>query len=289
MDSRNTDSFDIPLPEEDRPASLLGDQDLYRRLEKLSQRVTIITILIPVLVALIGYLVYRDIRLLVSQTQDLSAKELTAIARNLESNLSNLSINHAKLEEAFRNSIDQNQTEFTQLKERLEKLSMLVDEIKTVKLDKNDLPVEVNKLDAKLTAAQKETKGSIDKLAGDQKALEKKYGEDVAKIADQLNAITTAVAECQADLGLISGEKADKKQLEVMLKGYEKKLQDIADHLSQSVESQLTSVKASIRELEKSKASAAHPPGAAGQEAVPAPPPVKKPAAPPAGTKPQQP
>jgi len=285
MDSRNTDNFDIPIPEEDRPATLLGDQDLYRRLEKLSQRVTIITILIPVLVALIGYLVYRDIRLLVSQTQDLSAKELTAIARNLESNLSNLSINHAKLEEAFRASIDQHQTEFTQLKERIEKLSLQVDELKAVKLDKNDLPVEVNKLDAKLTTAQKEAKGAVDKLTSDQKNFEKKYGEDVAKIADQLNAITTAVAECQADLGLISGEKADKKQLEVMLKGYEKKLQDIADHLSQSVESQLTSVKASIRELEKSKAA----PPAAVQESAPAQPPAKKPAAPPAGTKPQQP
>ncbi|MEW6258609.1 MAG: hypothetical protein AB1547_01740 [Thermodesulfobacteriota bacterium] len=288
MDSRKIDHFDIPIPEEDRPATLLGDQDLYRRLEKLSQRVTIITILIPILVALIGYLVYRDIRLLVSQTQDLSAKELTAIARNLESNLSNLSINHAKLEEAFHISIDQHQTAFTQLKERVEKLSMQVDELKTVKLDKNDLPIEVNKLDSKLTAAQKETKGSIDKLTGDQKAFEKKYGEDTAKIADQLNAITTAVAECQADLGLISGEKADKKQLEVMLKGYEKKLQDIADHLSQSVESQLTSVKASIRELEKSSKAAAAPP-AAGYESTPAQPPVKKPGAPPAGTKPQQP
>jgi len=285
MDSRNTDNFDIQIPEEDRPATLLGDQDLYRSLEKLSQRVTIITILIPVLVALIGYLVYRDIRLLVSQTQDLSAKELTAIARNLESNLSNLSINHAKLEEAFRTSIDQHQTEFTQLKEQIEKLSLRVDELKAVKLDKNDLPVEVNKLDAKLTAAQKEAKGAVDKLTSDQKSFEKKYGEDIAKIADQLNAITTAVAECQADLGLISGEKADKKQLEVMLKGYEKKLQDIADNLSHSVESQLTSVKASIRELEKSKTA----PPAAGHESSPAQPPVKKPAAPPTGTKPQQP
>lgn len=286
MDSRNTDNFDIPIAEEDRPATLLGDQDLYHSLEKLSQRVTIITILIPILVALIGYLVYRDIRLLVSQTQDVSAKELTAIARNLESNLSNLSINHAKLEEAFRTGIDQHQTEFTQLKERIEKLSLLIDELKAVKLDKSDLPAEVNKLDAKLTAAQKEAKGAIDKVSSDQKSFEKKYGEDITKIEDRLNAITTAVAECQADMGLISGEKADKKQLEVMLKGYEKKLQEIADHLFHSVESQLTSVKASIRELEKSKAA---PSAAASHESSPSQPPAKKPAAPPAGTKPQQP
>lgn len=259
MDSQKTDPVDLGFTEEDRPASLLGDQDSYRRLEKLGQRVTIITILIPVLVALIGYLVYRDIRILVSQTQDLSAKELTAIARNLESNLSNLSINHAKLQEEFHTKIDQLQIETTQLKERIEQQSMRIDEVRALKLDKTELAPEMAKLDSKIAAAQKETKAGIDKLTSDQKAFEKKYADDMGKISEHLNGITTAVAECQADLGLISGEKADKRQLEGLLKGYEKRFQEIADRMTQSVDTQLNAVKTSIHELEKSKSATESP------------------------------
>lgn len=276
MDSHKTEPIEMALTEEDRPASLLGDQDSYRRLEKLGQRVTIITILIPVLVALIGYLVYRDIRILVSQTQDLSAKELTAIARNLESNLSNLSVNHAKLQEEFHTKIDQLQTEAVQLKERIEQQSMQIDEVRALKLDKTELSPELAKLDTKIATAQKETKAGIDKLSADQKALEKKYADDMGKISEHLNGITTALAECQADLGLISGEKADKRQLEALLKGYEKRLQEIADRMTQSVDTQLNTVKASIRELEKSK-SAAEPPPAAPAHPAPG---TKKPPVP---------
>jgi chromosome segregation ATPase len=276
MDSHKTDPIDMALNEDERPASLLGDQDSYRRLEKLGQRVTIITILIPVLVALIGYLVYRDIRILVSQTQDLSAKELTAIARNLESNLSNLSINHAKLQEEFHAKIDQLQTEAVQLKERIEQQSMRIDEVRALKLDKTELSTEIAKLDTRLATAQKETKAGIDKLTSDQKALEKKYADDMGKISEHLNGITTAVAECQADLGLISGEKADKRQLEALLKGYEKRLQEIADRMTQSVDAQLNAVKTSIRELEKAKPSAESPAAAPAHSA----PGAKKPPAP---------
>lgn len=259
MDSHKTDPIDMTLAEEERPASLLGDQDSYRRLEKLNQRVTVITILIPVLVALIGYLVYRDIRIMVSQTQDLSSKELTAIARNLESNLSNLSINHAKLQEELHTRIDQLQTEATKLKESIEQQATHIDEVQALKLDKTELASEVAKLDTRMTTTQKETKTVIDKLASDQKVLEKKYSEDMARISEHLNGITTAVAECQADLGLISGEKADKRQLEVLLKGYEKRLQEIADRMTQSVDTQLSAVKTSIRELEKSKSTSESP------------------------------
>ncbi|MFZ3048654.1 MAG: hypothetical protein WA151_22295, partial [Desulfatirhabdiaceae bacterium] len=247
MDSSKKNNLNFPISDEDRPDTLLNDQMAYKQLEVLSRRVTLITILIPILIILIGFMGYRDIRDMISRGQDMGAKELTSMAHNLESSLSNLSINHAKLESDSLNRFDQLQTKANRLQESLQKLEGSLDAIKSLKADKKAVSDELNKVENKIQPVLKDLKSGNEKAAADVSVLDKKLAADVSildkklademvKISDQLNVITTAVAECQADLGLVSGEKADKKQLDITFKNQEKRVQDIADKMVQTVQ-----------------------------------------------------
>lgn len=260
----------FPISDEDRPDTLLNDQMAYKQLEILSRRVTLITILIPILIILIGFLGYRDIRDMISRGQDMGAKELTSMAHNLESSLSNLSINHAKLESDSLNRFDQLETKANRLQESLQKLEGSLDAIKSLKADKKAVSDELNKVETKIQPVLKDLKSGNEKAAADVSVLDKKLAADISvldkklademgKISDQLNVITTAVAECQADLGLVSGEKADKKQLDITFKNQEKRVQDIADKMVQTVQGQIESMKSSIKELEKEKVAPTKP------------------------------
>jgi hypothetical protein len=90
-------------------------------------------------------------------------------------------------------------------------------------------------------------------MNADIKSIEKKASDEFGKSAEIVNNMTTNVAECQADIGLLSAEKADKKAIEVALKNQEKRLQDQTIQLLRSLETKIESINASILELDKIK------------------------------------
>jgi DNA anti-recombination protein RmuC len=298
MTFRNSSKFKIQAADEDRISdSLLTDQIEYRRFEKLSQRVTIITILIPILIGIMIFIGYRGISEMVSQTQDTGAKELTSLSQSLESTISNLSIKQAKLEEMLagklvdlekmettvqdslkqmeatvqdnikqmeatvQNSLKQmettvqdniKKTEVT-VQDNVKKTETSLAEIQAGKADKKDIAGNVSGMDSKLVGIQKDLKIVTEKLNTDIKSIDKKFSDEFAKSLETVNSMTTSVAECQADIGLLSAEKADKKATEIALKNHEKRLQDQTSQLLRNLESKMESLNTSIAELEKIK------------------------------------
>jgi hypothetical protein len=276
MTLRNSSKFKIRAADEDRIAdSLLTDQIEYQRFEKLNQRVTIITLLIPILIGIMIFLGYRNIKEMVSQTQDTGAKELTSLAQSLESTISNISIKQAKLEEALAGKLaDQEKMEATvqasikkveatiqasikkmeaTVNDGIKKTETSLAEIQAGKADKKDIAGEVSGMDNKLAGVQKDLKASLEKMHADIKSIDKKMSDEFAKSFETVNKVTTSVAECQADIGLLSAEKADKKATEMALKNQEKRLQDQTSQLLRNLENKMESLNTSIAELEKIK------------------------------------
>ena len=275
MTYRNSSKFKIRAADDDHPDLLLTDQIEYQRFEKLNQRVTIITLLIPILIGIMIFIGYRSIKEMVSQTQDTGAKELTSLAQNLESTISNLSIKQAKLEETLAGKLaDQEKMEAavhasikkieatvhdsikkveTTVQNSITKTETSLAEIQAAKADKKDVAGEVSGMDNKLAVVQKDLKAGLEKMHGDIKTIEKKMSDEFAKSFETVNNVTTRIAECQADINLLSAEKADKKLTEAALKNQEKHLQDQTSQQLRSLESKMESLNAGIKELEKSK------------------------------------
>ena len=84
--------------EADSEQTVFEDDAKDRRLEKLSHRVTIITILLPVLIGVIFYITYRDVTSRVDQSQDVGAMEIQNLTSQLEENFGALSKRYGELE-----------------------------------------------------------------------------------------------------------------------------------------------------------------------------------------------
>lgn len=273
MRLRNSSKFKIQVTEEDNPDALIKEQVEYQRFEKLNQRVTIITILIPILIGVVIFIGYRDIQTMVSQTHDMSAKELTSMAQNLQSTISNLSIKEAKLEETFGSklaAIDAAQTHiqsavttnesafrdnFTRIEaavqENSQKTEKALTELQTGKVDKKDIQGDAASFDKKLTSVHKDIQINLDKLSSQIQAVDKKFSDESAKTADKISALATRVAECQADIGLLTSDKAERKATDTALKDQAKQFGDQLTQIQRTLEAKIEILQAHIRELEK--------------------------------------
>jgi DNA repair exonuclease SbcCD ATPase subunit len=283
MTIRNSSKFKIRTADEG-PAegsladplvdSVLTEQIEHQRFEKLNQRVTIITILIPILIGIMIFFGYWNIRQMVSQTQDMGAKELTSLAQNLESTISNLSIKQAKLEETLASKLaDQEKMEAavhasikkieatvhdsikkveTTVQNSINKTETSLAEIQAAKADKKEVEAGISGMDGKLAVVQKDLKTGLDKFHADIKALDKKMTDEFAKSFDTVNTVTTRIAECQADISLVSAEKADRKLTDASLKNQEKHQDQISQAL-RNLESKMEALSADIKEVERIK------------------------------------
>lgn len=279
---RKSSKFKIQETEETRLGdTLVSEQIEYARFEKLSQRVTLITILIPILIGVMIFIGYRDIREMVSQTRDKGSKELTSMAQSLDSSISNLSVKQAKLEESLAGKLEDQAKIESSVQESLKKMEALIHdsiqkmdaeikesqkkteaslaELLAGKADKKETAEAIAGWTVKQEGLQKDLKAGLDKMGADIKSFEKKVTDELAKTAETVGMVTTRLAECQSDIVLLTSDKADKRAVDQSLKNQER-LQEQTKNLLQSIQTKMA-------ELEKLKSEAEKSPGpAAGKK-----------------------
>lgn len=103
MVKKNPDEFKIRFsdnePIDDKSA--MREEIIEQRLEKLSIRVTLISILVPVLIFVIFTVAYLDMKSRIFSMHDTGVDELQKLSRDLESKFSSLSVRFAKFEDSF--------------------------------------------------------------------------------------------------------------------------------------------------------------------------------------------
>jgi chromosome segregation ATPase len=217
---------------------------------------------------------YWNIRQMVNQTQDMGAKELTSLAQNMESTISNLSIKLAKLEETLADKLTNQEKMEASVRASIKKMEATVHdsikkvestvqgsinktetslaEIQAVKADKKEVAGEISGMDGKLAVVQKDLKAGLEKLHADVKAIDKKMTDEFARSLDTVNNVTTRIAECQADISLVSAEKADRKLTDAALKNQEKH-QDQINQTLRNLETKMEALNADIKEVERTR------------------------------------
>jgi uncharacterized phage infection (PIP) family protein YhgE len=103
MVKKNPDEFKIRFSENDSidDDSAMREEIIEKRLEKLATRVTLISILVPVLIFVIFTFAYLDIKNRIFSMHDTGVDELQKLSRDLESKFSSLSVRFAKFEDSF--------------------------------------------------------------------------------------------------------------------------------------------------------------------------------------------
>jgi hypothetical protein len=218
------------------------------RLEKLNTRVTIISVMIPVLIVIVLVIAYLDIQKRVMHTEDTGSMSIQKISGDLESRFSSISLRQAQLEEELKRYIDSTGQSAARLEVRLTKMDDALKDARASLVGKKELNDAVAGLDNKLenvAIALDETKIQLDTIPGQlQTGLEQMR----AAVAES-NAQITGV---EAILTRLGDEKIDKPSLDLAIR-----LENLK--LEQLLKAQIGMLEDKVNRLERQVQAAAKP------------------------------
>ena len=268
IDDEKYSSFKFDGDGDEEPNS---EQTIYqeeakdRRVEKLSHRVTIISILIPVLIGVVFYIAYRDITGRVSQSQDTGAMEIQNLSSQLEENFAKLSTKYGDLETALTQKLAALEKVDKSMKTNLKKAEDTVAKINATKADKKEQQNAIAKIDKALNPLRQELK-TIKSLTTDLKTQNNDLKQQLATLSASLTGLSASTEKTlkesaasrtkelnaiQTDLASLSGRKMDKDALQLELLKARKHFQRDLEITKSAIDKRLTSMLRRIKDLEK--------------------------------------
>ena len=258
IDDEQYPSFKFEGDEEtEAEQAVYRDEVKDRKIEKLSHRVTIITILLPVLIGVIFYIAYREVTSRVSQSQDVGAMEIQNLTSQLEENFVALSAKYGKLEAALTEKLTNLEKVDKAMKDNLKQAEETVAKINATKADKKDQQAVVAKIDAAISPIRKEIK-DLATMRDDLKAVSAKLTAFDKELQQQLSAISANVdktnsglTRVQSEMTTMSNRKMDKEALQLELLKARKGFQRDLDETKSQIDKRLASMLKRIKDLEK--------------------------------------
>jgi DNA repair exonuclease SbcCD ATPase subunit len=211
------------------------------RVEKLNQRITLISILLPCLIAVVIYFGYRDLTGRVHQGRDSGnlevqklSNQMEALSKKFNEKLIAFSTTLSTQDQNFGNSISGklntinsnievlNQS-MKSLNENLEQTKSAIKKIDAAKADKKIQEAAIAKLKADLDPLKNEfqsltnIRGDIKSVTSEIKNLENQFTEEIAKVAENSEKLKKEYDLLQASIAGQLSKKIDKAALGVEL------------------------------------------------------------------------
>ena len=243
--------------EPDSEQTLYQEEAKDRRVEKLSHRVTIISILVPVLLGVVFYISYRDITSRVSQSQDTGAMEIQNLSTQLEENFAALSVKYGDLEAALTQKLAALEKVDKAMKTNLKKAEVTVAKINATKANKKDQQDAIARLNTALNPIRNELK-TLAPLRNDLKAvttelasLDKDLQQQLSTLSKNVDKALKNLTKIQSDMSVLSDRKLDRDSLQLELLKAKKSYQRDLDLTKSAIDKRLASMLRKIKDLEK--------------------------------------
>jgi chromosome segregation ATPase len=246
MNEEKSSGFKIRFDEEtEEPASQPEVKDL--RVEKLNRKVTIITIIIPILTIVILGVTYVGIKKRVDNMQDTGTTKVQNLSEGLDSKFSALSLQYAKLEETLGKKIEATETALVSLKDALNRAEKSIKAINAAKAEKKEVDGAIAKIDEAIAPLRKDLESSSSEI----KNLELTFTNQLAPIAETVTTTTEALNKLKKDIAAFSSNTIDDKKLGSALQNERKNYQQKLSQLTANFEDKILSLENKITELEK--------------------------------------
>ncbi len=245
------------------------------RLEKISQRVTMISVMIPVLIVIVLVIAYLDIKKRVVLTEDSSTIEFRKLSSDLESRFSSLSLRQAKLEDTLEKLTAQNDHTMASLQVRMEKLHDTIEQMrkgalaaKDLDAVKQDLVKQINAVIATTNETGKQNAATLQDLKS-----------QVIQQTERQAAMNARIDEAQKNYAELDGRKIDKPSLDLALRLEALKVETAVKSQIDGLQQQLNALERQLSQLSSRAAPPQAPAPARPAPAAPLPVPAS-PAAP---------
>ncbi len=261
--------FDDAEPE---PDELYQEEMRELRVEKLSQRITLIAILLPCLLGIILYFGYRDLAGRVTQSQDagsveyqkLSA-EMEALSKQFNQKLIAFSTTLSTQDKDFGSTINEKlQATNKKLDENLKSISAslkstdaAIKAISTSKADKDSLEAEIAAVNAVLLPLQKTVKNletigtELKAVSSDIENLKARLDKDLAEAAVNTAKSKKDLEQLQASVSAVASQKIDRDTLELELFKIKKHYQQLVSQALSTLNTRMDALQNEINNLDK--------------------------------------
>ncbi|MBW1821688.1 MAG: hypothetical protein JRI92_07970 [Deltaproteobacteria bacterium] len=236
MSDDRSKEFQIRFDEES-PDVVFQDEIKNLRLEKLSKRVTIISILIPCFICILLLLVYFDLRNKVTANQSTGVTNIQSLSKDFNTRLNEHSSQLSKIEESLASNISSYEKKLSSLKFRIYKSENRIKKIKSSKADKKDQEI-----------LKKETNNFSTKLDN----LDVIFSGKMTGLSAEQNAIKQDLVTLSADISSLSSQKKiNRIFLDNQLKKQEKNQQQELNQIKKELEKKILSMQKQLKELDK--------------------------------------
>jgi chromosome segregation ATPase len=255
------------MQEKDSPTFQLGedsavhDEILHNELqelkmEKLSHRVTLLTILIPCMIGIILIITYLDIKDRVTLTQDTGAIGVQKLAKDIESKFSSLSLEQAKIKDTLSKLPSlENSAAFVQSRlksmqkslKQVESSSINRDELSQVLQDIQDINDKYNEIPAVLKTESQSLKTATHQLAEDTTKLSDRFDQ----LSESLKEIKEGMKRIDENIAAVDDQKISKSELDFHLRLKEMAAKQSILETTASLEKKIHSLEEKIRVIQK--------------------------------------
>ncbi|MEA3279508.1 MAG: hypothetical protein U9Q38_02760 [Thermodesulfobacteriota bacterium] len=253
MTDNENSRFKIRLDDE-IPDSGFQEELEDQRIEKLSRRITLVSILIPCLICVILFVAYLDIKKRVAGMHSTGE----TLSQDLGARVSSLDIIHAKQIDSI------NQTTSSMQKE-LNEATTAIKYIRSArKTDNKKFNRSINKIEKKLESAYKDLEIAASKI----KILDSGFKKELTDLNKGLNKARKELSKLQADIAALSSAKIDKKIFDIALKKEQRVFQQKLDKTVKDLEDKIESIQKSLKKVKKT-ATSSPPPSKPASETAP--------------------
>jgi DNA repair exonuclease SbcCD ATPase subunit len=280
------DKFRFQLGEEE-PEPPAIDEALQRRVHKLSQRMSFLTLMLPCLIALVLYVAYRDISLRVAQTQHSELQSVDRLAADLKLKTDAMLARVTELETAVGAKLDEVSKSVPALQEGIKKTEAAVERQNTDKADKKELQDSAARVDAALAALSKDVQGHTREVQGLTKdlqalapfreelgsasalrnditsvsarlqKLENSLGKDLTGLAGYMDRNKTELTQIKTELANLQSRKLDRESIDLEILKAKKSYQTALDQEMSRIEKTLSAIQRRLDQIERAFAAPA--------------------------------
>ena len=243
------ESAKFRIRSDDNPEAQFQEDNQGLKLDKLSRRLTLITILIPCLIGGILFLVYRDIQMRVGQVSDTGTSKVRTLSKDLESRYSSLSLKHGKFQVGFTQKISSLEKTTASLQKTLQEATTAIKYIRSAR--RSD-----NKKVAKAIDAINKTLGTLaplpqnlETMASEIKLYDQNLSKELGSFSQSLEGIRNNLIKIQADILFLASAKTDNKAFNLALKSQQKNHQQALQQTKRDIDKKIASLESKIKRI----------------------------------------
>jgi DNA repair exonuclease SbcCD ATPase subunit len=267
------DRFRFSL-EDEEPEIPSHEEELKRRIAKLGNRLSFVTLLLPCLLAVALYVAYQDLVVRTARTQGAEMRSVERVAAEADEKLAALGTRLADIEAALSARVDAAEKSVQALQEELRKGESGLDKVVALKADKKELADATTRIDAALDVVQKDVqtatrelqalapfreelgsaaalRGEVNSVSARLQKLENSLGKDLTGLAGYMDRTKADLEKIKADLANLQTRKIDRETLDLEILKSKRLYQMALDQEIGRIDKTLSTLQRRLDQVEK--------------------------------------